>query len=157
MANLSRDIELYLKKLLAEQEAGMLEIQRSLLSELFSCVPSQINYVLQTRFTPQDGYIVETRRGGGGYVRIVSVPLEHREALAHLLATIGEDISERNEERLIDRLTEEGLIDPQLATLFKALFKERVMKGPDRQTPGGLRAHLLTHLLTNLSIIPEKY
>ena len=64
MASLSKEIELYLKRRLAEQEAGMLEIQRSLLSEIFECVPSQINYVLATRFSLLDGYLVETRRGG---------------------------------------------------------------------------------------------
>lgn len=155
MASLSREIEQYLKQLLAEQEAGMLEIQRSLLSELFSCVPSQINYVLSTRFTPRDGYIVETRRGGGGYVRIFHIPIETNDDLQSLLELVGEDIGEREEERLLDRLVEQGVMVPEVAKLFKALFKERVMKLPNDMGPGELRAYLMTHLLANLSLLPD--
>ncbi|MBQ5858017.1 MAG: CtsR family transcriptional regulator, partial [Peptococcaceae bacterium] len=76
MSSLSKQIEDYIKALLAEETAGVIEIQRNLLSEYFHCVPSQINYVLSTRFTPVQGYMVETRRGGGGYVRIVSLQLD---------------------------------------------------------------------------------
>lgn len=66
MGNLTQDIERYLKSLLDQADEGVLVVQRSVLSEMFCCVPSQINYVLRTRFTPTNGYIVETRRGGGG-------------------------------------------------------------------------------------------
>ena len=75
MGNLTQDIERYLKSLLDQADEGVLVVQRSVLSEKFCCVPSQINYVLRTRFTPTNGYIVETRRGGGGYVRIKSIPI----------------------------------------------------------------------------------
>ena len=76
MSSLSKEIEQYLKELLSAANSGVLEIQRNMLSEYFHCVPSQINYVLSTRFTPAQGYLVESRRGGGGYVRIVSLQLD---------------------------------------------------------------------------------
>ena len=74
MAKLTNSIEEYIIKLL-ESGDGIVEIQRSLLAEHFSCAPSQINYVLTTRFTPYKGYFVESRRGGGGYIRIVEVDM----------------------------------------------------------------------------------
>lgn len=156
MASLSKEIEGYLKALLAEQEAGMLEIQRSLLSEIFSCVPSQINYVLQTRFTPQNGYLVETRRGGGGYVRIVHIPIENNDDLQSLLEMVGSELGEGDGERIVTRLAEQRVISATGATLIKALLKDRVMRLPKEMTPQELRAHLLTNLLANLSILPEE-
>lgn len=74
MAKLTNSIEEYIIKLL-ESSDGIVEIQRSILAEHFSCAPSQINYVLTTRFTPYKGYFVESRRGGGGYIRIVEVDM----------------------------------------------------------------------------------
>ena len=74
MAKLTNSIEEYIIKLL-ESSDGIVEIQRSLLAEHFSCAPSQINYVLTTRFTPYKGYFVESRRGVGGYIRIVEVDM----------------------------------------------------------------------------------
>ena len=50
---------------------GVAELQRKSLADRFSCVPSQINYVIETRFTPEHGYLVESQRGGGGFIRII--------------------------------------------------------------------------------------
>lgn len=69
--NISDIIEAYLKKILADNE--QIEIRRSEIAKLFNCVPSQINYVINTRFTEQRGYVVNSKRGGGGYIRIVKV------------------------------------------------------------------------------------
>ena len=71
MGTLADEIERYIKKILEASHDGIVELQRNELALQFSCVPSQINYVLSTRFTTEQGYIVESRRGGGGYVRIV--------------------------------------------------------------------------------------
>lgn len=152
MASLSKEIELYLKRRLAEQEAGMLEIQRSLLSELFECVPSQINYVLATRFSLLDGYLVETRRGGGGYVRIVAIPLESRDDMQELLDAVGGAIGEREGERLLKRLAKAGILSPETAGLFTALFKDRVMRVTPEIDAAALRAHLLHHLIANCTV-----
>lgn len=147
MASLSKEIELYLKRRLADQEAGMLEIQRSLLSELFECVPSQINYVLATRFSLMDGYLVETRRGGGGYVRIIAIPLESRDDMQALLEAVGDAISEREGERLLQRLVEADLLPARTADLFGSIFKDRVMTLPEGPKASVLRAHLLRQLI----------
>ncbi|MEA4925134.1 Transcriptional regulator CtsR [bioreactor metagenome] len=74
--SLASGIEQYIKVLIARSESGQIEIQRVELAETFACVPSQVSYVLSTRFSQEDGYIVETRRGGQGYIRITEVRKE---------------------------------------------------------------------------------
>lgn len=76
MASLADLIESYIKQQLRSSENQAIAISRAQLAELFSCVPSQINYVLTTRFTLERGYMIESRRGGGGYIRIVRVNQE---------------------------------------------------------------------------------
>ena len=87
-------IEEYLKKVL--QEEGKIEIQRNEIAEIFNCVPSQINYVINTRFTMQHGYDVESKRGGGGYIRIVKVQVNSNiDLLERMNQIIGNHISEK--------------------------------------------------------------
>ena len=101
MSSLSKQIEEYIKALLAQETAGVVEIQRNFLSEYFNCVPSQINYVLSTRFTPVQGYMVETRRGGGGFVRIVSLQLDEDDDLQDALTdAIGSQLTQNDCEGL---------------------------------------------------------
>ena len=92
--NTSDSIEAYIKALLAQ--AGMAELKRSELADVFQVVPSQINYVIKTRFTESRGYIVESKRGGGGYIRIGKVQFsDHHQMLQDLAANIGETISQQ--------------------------------------------------------------
>ncbi|NLK42961.1 MAG: CtsR family transcriptional regulator, partial [Tissierellia bacterium] len=76
MPGLTNIIERFLKSLIDAQEDGIIEIQRNELAEKFNCAPSQINYVLSTRFTPYKGYYIESRRGGGGYIKIIKVSID---------------------------------------------------------------------------------
>ena len=78
-----------------EEANGVLELQRSDLAQRFGCVPSQINYVMSTRFSPEHGYIVESRRGGGGYIRITRVQVDRHTLLMHVINSVG-DTLERN-------------------------------------------------------------
>src|SRR5690625_2496324 len=71
--SISDIIEQYLKEILHQNEEKMIEIRRSEIADQFQCVPSQINYVINTRFTVEKGYIVESKRGGGGYIRIIRI------------------------------------------------------------------------------------
>ena len=81
---LSDAIEQFIKTMLT-QEAPEVELKRNELAEYFNCAPSQINYVLATRFTPDHGYIIESRRGGGGYIRIFRMAQDTSEHLLYLL------------------------------------------------------------------------
>ena len=91
--NTSDSIEEYIKRILAQ--AGMVELKRSELADVFQVVPSQINYVIKTRFTESRGYIVESKRGGGGYIRIGKIEFSDRhQMLSDLLTNVGESLSQ---------------------------------------------------------------
>ena len=93
--NMTDIIEAYLKEFLKHQEH--VEIKRSDIAEHFDCVPSQINYVIKTRFTQEHGYLVESKRGGGGYIRILKIELADEAALIdQLIELVGDKISQRN-------------------------------------------------------------
>ena len=152
VGSLSQDIERYLKMLLDQADEGVLVVQRSVLSERFCCVPSQINYVLQTRFTPINGYIVETRRGGGGYVRIQSIPINDAHDFRPLMDASRKSLSQSDAEGILSYLVEEDVIPPDVGTLLQSIMKDRVLQLPQPMTTGELRAHLMMHLLAHMSL-----
>ncbi len=95
MRNISDIIEQYLKAVLTQSDQDLIEIKRSELAKRFDCVPSQINYVIGTRFTVEKGYIVESKRGGGGYIRIIKVkPADHAELCDQIIDLIGKGIDQ---------------------------------------------------------------
>lgn len=129
MSNISDLIELYLKKLLADSSRDYVEVQRSELAERFNCVPSQINYVLTTRFSTGHGYIVESRRGGGGYIRIVKIPLDQRaDLILDICDLIGDSIPQTEAEGLIGRLMEEELISPREARVMRSAMGRDILR-----------------------------
>ncbi len=131
MPSISDIIEHHLKKILDESRSGTIEIKRSELADRFQCVPSQINYVISTRFTVEKGYIVESKRGGGGYIRIRRVRLASPGSVYDvLLRQIGESISQSQAEDIIDRLREEELMTPREARLMRRIIARDVMQLP---------------------------
>ncbi|RNB78785.1 CtsR family transcriptional regulator [Brevibacillus panacihumi] len=129
MRNISDIIEQHLKNIITESPNGSIEIQRSELADLFQCVPSQINYVINTRFTVQKGYIVESKRGGGGYIRIRKVQIVSKARLQELLTEelIGESITQSVGNAIIERLLEDGLISQREAALMKIATSRNVL------------------------------
>lgn len=124
MSTLAGRIEAYLKRLLESGREGQIEIRRGDLAESFQCVPSQINYVLTTRFTPEKGYVVESRRGGGGYIRITSLEVQRSIDIASALyRQIGREIDEENADALLRKLMETGSLDQRRATLIRAAIR----------------------------------
>lgn len=121
MSNMSDLIERYLKKLLSDSPHDHVEIQRSELAVRFNCVPSQINYVLTTRFSAGHGYVVESRRGGGGYIRIIKIPLDRgTDLILGICDLIGESLSQNEADGLIKRLLEEKLVSRREALVMRA-------------------------------------
>ncbi len=121
MRNISDIIEQYLKRMLQESE-GALEIQRNDLADQFSCVPSQINYVISTRFTLEKGYLVESKRGGGGYIRIRRIELPGQSTIhTHIHESIGQSMSQSAAEGLIYQLLEARLISKRESELMRAV------------------------------------
>jgi transcriptional regulator CtsR len=148
MSSLSNIIEQYLNKLIQQSAEKIVEIQRNELAEQFDCAPSQINYVLATRFTIERGYVVESRRGGGGFVRIVKVPLNAGELdlVSEVVSLVGDRITERGATAILSRLLEEELIAPREAAIVKACIGRNVLRIglPARDQ---LRANILKAIL----------
>jgi transcriptional regulator CtsR len=130
MSSLSNIIERHLNKLIQLNGGHLVEIQRNELAEQFNCAPSQINYVLTTRFTMEKGYVVESRRGGGGYVRICKVPLSANEfdLLNEVLGLMGDRISESNARAVLARLLEEKIVTRREAAMIKAIMSRSVLR-----------------------------
>lgn len=125
--NLSDDIEEYLKRQL-DAAGKMLETSRRELAELFDCVPSQINYVLTTRFNPARGYLIETRRGGGGYLRITRIDAESASRLINRIRqAIDDHIAQGDAENYILWLLEEGYISDREAAVMRAAIQRETI------------------------------
>lgn len=140
--NTSDSIEAYIKALLTQ--AGMAELKRSELADVFQVVPSQINYVIKTRFTESRGYIVESKRGGGGYIRIGKVQFsDHHQMLQDLAANIGETISQQVFHDILQMLYEEKLLTKREAQLLLATTSDEVL-GRDALI---LRANMLKKII----------
>lgn len=147
MSTLAGRIEAYLKRLLENDHRGQIEVRRCDLAQSFQCVPSQINYVLETRFTPEKGYTVESRRGGGGYIRITSLVIQRSVDIASALyRQIGSEISEEDADALLDDLMNTGAIDQRMVTLIRAALR-RETAALDPQWRPFVRATLLRGML----------
>ncbi|MFB9329556.1 CtsR family transcriptional regulator [Paenibacillus aurantiacus] len=152
MRNISDLIEQYLKGMLQESTDGSVEIQRNDLADRFSCVPSQINYVISTRFTLEKGYLVESKRGGGGYIRIQRVELPTLKTIqGHIAQTIGNEVDQAAAEGLIYQLEEAEMISKREANLIRAAISRDViaLKLPIRDE---VRARLLKAMLITLLV-----
>ena len=127
---LSDTIESFIKTLLAQDEHEV-ELKRNELATYFNCAPSQINYVLATRFTPDHGYVIESRRGGGGYIRIVRVVEQPGQHLLYLInERIGETIGEDAAVRLIAQLLDSGVVSADEAQLMRAAISAQALAIP---------------------------
>jgi transcriptional regulator of stress and heat shock response len=150
MRNISDIIESYLKNVLQMSERDIVEIKRSEIADKFQCVPSQINYVINTRFTIERGYIVESKRGGGGYIRIMKVQSHD---LAHvidqLLSLIHNRLSQSSAEDVIYRLVQEEVVTGREAKIMLSVIDRSVLyiELPYRDE---LRARMLRAMLTTL-------
>ena len=140
--NTSDHIEAYIQAIL--DQCGIVELQRSQLADTFQVVPSQINYVIKTRFTESRGYLVESKRGGGGYIRIGRIEFSnHHEMLRDLLYSIGERVSQEIYEDILQLLVEQGLMTKQEMTLLTSVATDRVL-GEESSV---VRANMLRRLL----------
>ncbi|ADU28375.1 CtsR family transcriptional regulator [Evansella cellulosilytica] len=128
MRNISDIIEDYLKQIIEHSKNELIEIKRSELAERFECVPSQINYVISTRFTIEKGYMVESKRGGGGYIRISKVKLNDKNELIDKLVEItGSQISQHSAISIISRLYEEEVITKREANLMLSVIDRSII------------------------------
>ncbi len=150
MKNISDIIENYLKSVLLQSDKDILIIKRSEIADKFQCVPSQINYVINTRFTIEKGYIVESKRGGGGYIRIAKLKLyDHAQIIDQLLDLIENKFSQQMAENMIYRLVEEEIISTREAKIMLSVINQLVLLN-DLPFRDELRAKLMQAMLTTL-------
>ena len=124
--NTSDLIESYIKKILEKNE--MIEIRRIEMADLFNCVPSQINYVINTRFTIQRGYLVESKRGGGGYIRIAKVRISDKMHMLEQVNQLFDDtISEKNAFAIIQKLYEDQFITKKEGNLMLSAIAKNTL------------------------------
>jgi transcriptional regulator CtsR len=148
--NISDYIESYLKNILQQSKTGVVEVQRSELAELFQCVPSQINYVISTRFSIDHGYVVESKRGGGGYIRIRRLELDKDQPLMRIIQSLGNALSQREADGIVERLLRERIIGEREAALLRAAMSRETLT-IDLPYRDELRARLLTQMLIALA------
>ena len=149
---LSDSIEHFIKTMMSE-ESTEVELKRNELAEYFGCAPSQINYVLATRFSPDHGYLTESRRGGGGYIRIVRVVESGSQRLMYLInERIGDSIGEEECVRLISQLKEQRIVTADEAALMASAISSRALGVPVPDTlKGALRARIMKNMLTTIA------
>lgn len=146
--NTSDLIESYIKKILEKNE--MIELRRIELADLFNCVPSQINYVINTRFTIQRGYLVESKRGGGGYIRIAKVRMsDKKQMLERINLLFGETINEKNAYAIIQKLYEDQIITKKEGNLMLSAIAKNTLN--INETEDYIRARILRAFLERLS------
>lgn len=130
-----------------EQANGIAELQRSELAERFNCVPSQINYVISTRFSPEHGYIVESRRGGGGYIRIRRVKGPEKQLIMHIVNAIGGEIDQASASAFITNAFNSGLLSRRDAKLILTAVSDSALKPLQTEQRDLARASILKHML----------
>lgn len=130
-----------------EDADGVLELQRSDLAERFHCVPSQINYVMSTRFSPENGYIVESRRGGGGYIRITRVRMDRPTLLMSVINSIGGSIDARSADAIVRNLLDADALSAEAAELLLAALSDAALRSVPSDRRGALRADLMRQML----------
>lgn len=147
--SISDIIEEYLKQILGE--SSQIEIRRSEIANYFDVVPSQINYVIKTRFTIQHGYLVQSKRGGGGYIRIERVNLlDNVDVLNSLIQAIGDSISERDAYDIVRTLYDEKVLTRREGDLMLVALSKQTLNVNDCNVEAQLRARILISMLNRL-------
>lgn len=150
MRNISDIIEQYLKTVFQTKGQNTIEIKRSEIADQFQCVPSQINYVINTRFTLEKGYIVESKRGGGGYIRIMRVRHKDKSKLIdEVIEMANPAISQRAATDILERLLEEEIITKREGKIMLSAIERSTLsfKLPLRDE---IRSRVLTAMLSQL-------
>ena len=124
-----------INRMLDESGDGSAEIKRNELASHIGCVPSQINYVISSRFVPEQGYIVESRRGGGGFIKITRVHLDKSSAIMHIVNIIGKELDDNTARVILDNCRRGGLLTDAAARLISSAVSSQVMSN----VPVGLR------------------
>ena len=133
-----------------EAGGGTLELQRNEMAGRLGCVPSQISYVITSRFTPERGYLIESRRGGGGHIRIVRKQMDRNEYLMHFFHAVGDEIGEGEARAYLQNLSDNALVNQREAVIIRNALSDSALQNV---TPAGrdtVRAQIFRHILLSL-------
>ncbi len=151
MTKLSDIIESFIKQMLDVNEGNFVDIQRNELANHFNCAPSQINYVLETRFTYERGYYIESKRGGGGYVRIFKAGTDEDSYLSLMLSQrMGDKMGQQIAFAYLDGLLEQNLIDERAHSILRNVVSDKVLAGIDTQQRDDVRANVIKSVFLTL-------
>ena len=137
----------FLQESLEEAENGVLEVQRSDLAQRFNCVPSQINYVMSTRFSPERGYIVESRRGGNGYIRITRVQIDHQTLLMHVINSLGDEVDMPSARAILSNLVQSGALEENMGRALLTAVGDKALAAVPKEKRDCVRAAILKQVL----------
>ena len=141
-------IEEFIKDLF-DEDNEQIEIQRNELAEHFNCVPSQINYVISTRFKPSQGYYVESKRGGGGHILIKKVTNTKEDYILHIISNIGNELTANEVDILISDFLTYNIITAKEAKLLKVANSDNVLN-VNKEIKDKLRARIFKNMLLNI-------
>ena len=136
-----------LQESLEESDGGVLEVQRSDLAQRFNCVPSQINYVVSTRFSPERGYIVESRRGGNGYIRITRVRVDRQTLLMQVINTLGSQVDLASARAILSNLVQSGALEQNAGRSLLAAIGDKALAAVPRESRDTVRADIMLSLI----------
>lgn len=148
MANISDIIEQFILKTMGNDES--VDISRNELASFFSCAPSQINYVLETRFTIDKGFVKESRRGGGGFIKISKINLDNDEYVSNLiLESVGDELSQKRLSQILDKLKNENIISQKEKEIIFSALSDSSLAMPFT-IKDNIRAKSFKNVLTTL-------
>ena len=158
MSSLTKVIGDYIVTLFDDKDKNEVVLRRKDLAEKFGCVPSQINYVLRSRFSPEQGFLIQSQRGGHGFIRIMQLRFaDCDERAEHLEALVGNVVSEQDTRRLLVNLQERGIVSPRERLIAEVALRNQDEQGrvlfdlpPYRRD--ALRAELLKKILVSLAM-----
>lgn len=142
-------IEEFIKEMLDKNSDEYIEIQRNELAHQFNCVPSQINYVISTRFKPSQGYYVESKRGGGGNIKIKKVNTSKSDYLTHIINNIGKEMTSNEVDILISDFLSYNIITETEAKLLKVATSDNVLR-LGKEIKDEIRARIFKNMLLNI-------
>ncbi|WP_394019165.1 CtsR family transcriptional regulator [Anaerococcus cruorum] len=149
MAGLTSDIERFLKAMLEESTDGMLEIGRNDLAMQFDCAPSQINYVLSTRFTPHNGYLIESKRGGNGFIKIITI-VEEDNYLSYLIKNLNKPMTEANADSLFKDLYSRKYFTKDEFLMAKYATSDKALGALNCKERNGVRSDIIKNILLSV-------
>lgn len=135
-----------------ESEGGELELRRNELAQRFNVVPSQINYVISSRFTPEMGYLIESKRGGGGYIKIRRVMRSPAVGIMHIVNNIGEKLNSFDAQALLRSMEDNGYIDGTVRCIMSAATSDTAYQSVPPIVRDKLRASLVKNMLLSLVV-----